>query len=233
MRVIKKRFRIIALSEQGRYKQDSELNVFAQGDTMRTMMMSIVSIILAAGLLFFQPTAQAASEADRIVLPPPDKEGGMPLMKALALRKSTREFKDAPLTGQDLSNLLWAAWGVNRPDGRRTAPTARNTQSIEVYAAMENGVWRYEGEKHELVKVLDLDARDRFGGWPLTLLYAAEDGPFGGMHAGSLYQNAGLYCASAGLNNVVKATGAAALKKELNLPKGYNVLIIQSIGLPK
>ena len=129
--------------------------------------------------------------------------------------------------------LLWATWGVNRPDGRRTAPMAKNEQNVAVYVVLADGVWRYEGKSHELVKELGIDARSRFGSAPVTLVYAAEEGPFAGMHVGSLYQNAGLYCASAGLANVVKATGASALDGELKLPAGYKVLIVQPVGFPR
>ena len=195
----------------------------------------ITSLLLSfavTALPFFIPQAARAADGSRIVLPAPDKEGGKPLMQALALRKSTREFGGAALSQQDLSNLLWATWGTNRPDGRRTAPTARNTQKVEVYAAMGSGVWRYDGEEHALIKELARDTRKGFGGAPLTLVYAAEDNSYGAMHLGSLYQNAGLYCASAGLNNVVKATGADILQKELKLPSGYKIMIVQSIGMP-
>ena len=183
--------------------------------------------------LFTAACPAVAAESGRIVLPEPDTKGGMPLMQALAQRRSTRAFKDAPLPLEHVSNLAWAAFGVNRPDGRRTAPTAMNSQAVAVYAVMENGVWLYNEEDHELVQVMGSDERRRFGGWPLTLLFAAPEGPYSGMHVGSLYQNVGLYCASAGLNNVVKATGASALNDALPLPEGYRVFIVQSVGLPE
>jgi hypothetical protein len=174
-----------------------------------------------------------AADAGSITLPPPEKTGGKPLMQCLNERKSTRSFSDAPLPTQELSNLLWATWGVNRPDGRRTAPMAKNEQNVAVYVVLADGVWRYEGKSHELIKELGVDARSRFGGAPVTLVYAAEEGPFAGLHVGSLYQNAGLYCASAGLASVVKATGASALDGELKLPAGYKVLIVQPVGFPR
>ena len=191
---------------------------------------------LCGALVALPACAKAApgneSGAARMVLPAPDKSGGKPLMQALALRASNRSISRQPLPERDLSNVLWAAWGVNRPDGRRTVPTARNTQAVALYAAKADGVWRYEGERHELVKVLNEDWRSKFGGAPLTLIYAAEEGPYAGMHVGSMYQNAGLYCASAGLANVVKGTGVSELRGRLPLPSGYSVLIIQLVGLP-
>lgn len=202
---------------------------------MRTIFFSFLLSFLACGLFhtaFFAGPAVAAAAGERLALPPPDKQGGKPLMECLALRRSTRSFSQEPLALQDLSNLLWATFGLNRPDGRRTAPTARNTQEVLLLVVRGDGVWRYEGREHALVRELSLDARDRFGGAPVTLLYAAPEGPYAGMHVGSLYQNAGLYCASAGLANVVKGTGVSALNAELRLPKGYRVLIVQSVGRP-
>lgn len=196
----------------------------------------LLAVVLCGALAALPACAGAASDpesgAKRMALSAPDKSGGKPLMQALALRASNRSISRQPLPEKDLSNILWAAWGVNRPDGRRTVPTARNTQAVALYAAMANGVWRYEGERHELIKVLDADLRDTFGGAPLTLIYAAGEGPYAGMHVGSMYQNAGLYCASAGLANVVKATGVSAAQGRLPLPPKYSVLIIQSVGLP-
>jgi hypothetical protein len=175
-----------------------------------------------------------ANSADVIALPKPDTKGGKPLMEALSLRQSTRAFKDAALPAQELANLLWACWGVNRPDGRHTVPTSQNKQNVAVYAALANGVWRYDAAKHELVRFLANDTRALFGGAPLTLLYAAEDGYYAsGMHVGSLYQNVGLYCASAGLGNVVKRNGVDALDGVLKLPDGYRMLIVQSVGYPR
>ena len=170
-----------------------------------------------------------------ITLPKPDTTGGKPLMEVLQLRKSARAFSDKPVSEHELSNLLWAAWGVNRPEtGRHTAPTSQNEQNIQVYAAMESGVWLYDPAAHGLNLALAEDTRAKFGGSPITLLFAAEDGHYAsGMHVGSVYQNAGLYCASAGLANVVKRTGANALDGVLKLPAGYRVFIIQSVGWPR
>lgn len=206
--------------------------------TLPLVALPLAALSLSATGMFSNPRfARAASgvagSGAVITLPPPNKEGGLPLMQALNKRKSSRSFSAQPISEQTLSDLLWATWGVSRADGRRTAPTARNEQQVAVFAAMQTGVWRYEGKKHELVQVLEDDTRADFGGAPLTLVYAAEDGPYGAMHLGSLYQNAGLYCASAGLANVVKATGVEVLQGRLPLPKGYRILIVQSIGIPK
>ena len=155
-------------------------------------------------------------------------------MQALSLRKSDRTFSTRSLSDQDLSNLLWACWGVNRSDGRRTVPTAQNSQRVAVYVALETGVWLYDGAKNELTLALEGDTRKKFGNWPTTLLFTAPEGDrAAGMHVGSLYQNAGLYCASAGLSNVVKLTGSDALDGILKLPQGYKVFVVHSIGYPQ
>ena len=195
----------------------------------------IVSVSVA--ICFIMPMTHAAaqtpgvsSDGAIITLPAPDKEGGIPLMQALAKRQSGQSFKDEALPRQELSNLLWAAFGINRADGHRTAPTARNRQNVLIYAAMEGGIWRYEAEKQQLVKVRDTDMRATYKA-PLTLLYAGE-GDFAAMHVGALYQNVGLYCASAGLSNRVKTTGVDEARKEVPVPNGYQVMIIQNVGYP-
>lgn len=168
-----------------------------------------------------------------VQLPAPDTGGGIPLMQALSQRQSTRDIDPRPLPAQELSNLLWATWGVNRPTGHRTAPTSQNRQAIVVYVAIDSGVWYYDGVRNELVMALDMDVRANLGGAPVTLLYAAPPADYAaGMHVGSLYQNAGLYCASAGLANVVQRMGNDSLKGILPLPDGFEVFVIQRIGYP-
>lgn len=200
--------------------------------------MRLTAIFLLAALCAFSlpgiDESQAADGGKRIFLPKPVTTGGMPLMDALSARAANRKIADKALPDQVLSNLLWATWGINRPDGRRTAPTALNKQDIRVYAAMENGVWFHDAEKNELALVMEGDARAVFGGAPVTLLYAVpESSPAGGMHAGSLYQNAGLFCASEGLANVVKTSQAGKVDGKLFLPQGYAIVVVQSIGYPR
>jgi len=191
-------------------------------------------LCLCCTVFVFLLCASAAHAAQTMQLPAPDKTGGMPLMQALAERKTTRSFSDKTVTAQDLSNLLWAAWGVNRPDGRRTAPTGHNSQTVEIFVVLDSGVWRYDGPKHVLEQALPGDLRSKVGGAPVTLLFAAPtDNPWSGEHVGSLYQNAGLYCASAKMACVVRVAGAEGLKDSLTLPKGYSVRIALAAGWPK
>ncbi|MDR3320398.1 MAG: nitroreductase family protein [Desulfovibrio sp.] len=176
----------------------------------------------------------SAVQDKSIILPQPIKSGGIPLVEAMAKRKTAREFSGRGVSEQDLSNLLWAAWGVNRADGKRTIPTSRNRQEAIVFVVLKSGVWRYEAVKNTLILVADVDALFSFGNAPLTLIYAALAGDdSGGMHVGSMYQNVGLYCASAGLANVVKSTGRDALDAlSLKLPSGYKAYVVHSIGWP-
>ncbi|MDR2805282.1 MAG: nitroreductase family protein, partial [Dysgonamonadaceae bacterium] len=113
--------------------------------------------LLASALLFTFTTV--AQELTTIQLNAPSKERGSNVMEALANRRSTREFSPEKLHLQDLSDLLWAANGVNRPDGRRTAATARNNQDIDVYVILEEGAYLYDAKAHTLVPVATGDHR--------------------------------------------------------------------------
>ena len=117
-----------------------------------------LSMLLSLAALALVPASpaltQAAEKTTRMELPAPTKSGGMPLMQALNERHSSKmNYSGAPLSPQQLSDLLWATWGINRADGRRTAPTAMNRQDVRVYVALENGVWQYDAG-HALIKVL-------------------------------------------------------------------------------
>jgi len=97
------------------------------------------------------------------LLPEPAKTGGMPLMQALSLRRSTREFSTRRIPDQVLGELLWAAYGVNRPSGDRTAPCWRHIVVIDVYAAMADGLWLYDPKRHALVANPAGDIREATG----------------------------------------------------------------------
>lgn len=168
------------------------------------------------------PSAVYAQEMKTIELPDPQTEGGMPLMEALQNRKSVREFRDAELGSQMLSNLLWAAFGVNRPEsGKRTAPSARNWREIDIYVALEKGLFLYDAVSHSLKPALPEDIRaltgkqDFVGGAPVNLIYVADFARMGdasdenkrmyaAADAGFIAQNVYLFCASEGLGTVVR-----------------------------
>lgn len=165
-------------------------------------------------------------------LPSPDKTGGKPLMQALAERKTIRDFSDQPIAEQTLSELLWATWGTNRDDGWRTAPTSMNNQQMIVFVVKPDGIWRYNASKHQLEKVLEQNYYAAFGGAPLTFIYAGSQGKYDALSIGALYQNAGLYCASAGLGNVIETNHNQVLSNRLPMPVGYKIYITQSFGWP-
>ena len=126
-------------------------------------------------------TAGQARGQEPRVLPPPKTEGGKPLMTALRERHSTREYSDRPLPPQILSDLLWAAFGINRPaSGDRTAPYWRHVMVMDIYAVMADGVWLYDPKGHALAPYLDADLRAQTGlqdfvaGAPLNLVYVAH-----------------------------------------------------------
>ena len=131
----------------------------------------------------------ARSDAARtvIALPEPQKEGGLPLMQALALRRTTRTFADKPLSQQQLSNLLWAAFGTNRADGRRTAPSAWNWQEIDIYLTTSSGAYLYLAASHSLRQVVARGVRAAAGVFPFvrtaatSLVYVADRIEAGGL----------------------------------------------------
>ena len=192
-----------------------------------------------------------AQETGAIKLPPPETAGGMPLMQALQARHSAREFGRQPLPPQVLSNLLWAANGVNRPDsGKRTAPSARDWREIDVIVTTAEGAYRYDPPSHSLIRVVAGDIRQLTGkqefvaGVPVNLVYvanldrmseaSAEDKTlYSAADAGFIAQNVYLYCASAGLAVVVRGlVDREALGAALGLGKHQRILLAQSVGYP-
>ena len=170
-------------------------------------------------------------------LPEAHKTNGMPLMQALNERKTTRSFSDQTIDEATLSDILWAAVGVNKDGNKRTIPTALNRQNISVYVLSANGAFLYDAPNHALVKITDADLRQNKDA-PITLAYAADKrlldkDTYSAMHVGSAYQNVGLYAASAGLANVVRGSfDQDALEKGLNLSDSVNILVTQAIGYP-
>ncbi|MBO5490945.1 MAG: nitroreductase family protein [Desulfovibrio sp.] len=189
----------------------------------------------AAALVPPAGRATAAEAGDRrvLALPKPDMDGGKPLMACLRDRRTNRALGHEDVDLPVLGDLLWAAWGVNREDGKHVTPTGMNRQEVLVYAVRGDGVWEYLPGEHAIRRVLDGDRRGAFDGAGLVLLYAApEKERFAAMHVGSMYQNVGLYCASAGLANCVKYQRHDALDDRLPLPGGWKVYITQSVAKP-
>jgi hypothetical protein len=144
--------------------------------------MKKISFLITCGISIFLMSCPAfAEELKPIQLPKPQMDGGRPLMQVLKDRSSSREFRSQKLPLQLLSNLLWAASGVNRPEsGRRTAPTAANWQEIDIYAATADGLYLYDAKSHLLKPILAEDIRALTGRQPfvkdaaLNLIYVAD-----------------------------------------------------------
>ena len=147
----------------------------------------------------------AAGDGKTVVLKKPEA-GGKPLEQCLAERATNRAIDRGDVDLDTLGALLWAAWGVNRDNGKHVVPTAMNRQECQVYAVRGDGVWEYLPKEHAVRRVLEGDRRGAFDGSGLILLYCGpkDERGFAAMHAGSMYQNVGLMCASLGLANCVK-----------------------------
>jgi SagB-type dehydrogenase family enzyme len=186
-----------------------------------------------------------------IALPAPNEKGGMALLEALSARRSLREFSPEPIAEQHVSNLLWAAFGVNRRTEKgRTAPTARGAQEIDIYVAMREGLYIYDAFAHKLALVAKIDARSVTGYQdftdqaPLDLVYVADHAQAAGvapderlLHSavavGAMVQNVYLYCASAGFATVVRAwLDRKALGEALGLTPDEHIIVAQTLGYP-
>ena len=207
---------------------------------------------LALGMMgVLRPKPAKGDSATSISLPPPVKQGGLPLMDALARRHSSREFAREALPVQLLSDLLWAAYGVNRPEGGRTAPSALNAQEIDVFVALSAGAYRYDAAALELHLVAASDLRSVTGYQdfvdeaPLDLVFVADHARMGlvpvaqresyaSAAAGAIAQNVYLFAASNGLATVIRAwIDRAAIADALGLAHDQQVLLSQTIGYPK
>jgi SagB-type dehydrogenase family enzyme len=187
----------------------------------------------------------------KIPLPKPQTSGGMPLMDALRLRQSWRSFSPTPLPDSLLSNLLWAACGVNRLEsGKRTAPTARNRQQIDIYVARTDGLYRYDPFEHSLVLILKDDIRTATGSQafvkdaPINLIFVSDYSRMGdasekskefysATDTGNISQNVYLFCTSAGLATVVRGmVDREPLSRVMGLAEHQKIILAQTVGYP-
>jgi len=206
----------------------------------KTLPIVFVFISLCSSLIY---------AAEPIELLPPNKVMGMPLMMALNERKSMRTFSKREIPLEVISNLLWAASGVNRDNGRMTAPTAGDSREIDIYVAMEKGLHLYDIKNHILKLVLNEDIRKITGkqdftqAAPINLIFVANYDriPYGEDNAlyvaadtGYISQNVYLFCASEGLATVALGwVDRPTLEKKLNLNKNQKVILTQPVGFPK
>jgi len=197
------------------------------------------------------PATGLAQKLEPVQLPTPQTEIGRPLMQVLKDRSSTRDFRPDKLTAQIVSNLLWAAFGVNRPDsGKRTAPSAMNWQEIDIYVATVDGLYVYDANRNQLSPVLHDDVRGQTGTQsfvkdaPLNLVYVAnlaktrgslgERDMYVAADAGFIAQNVYLFCASEKLATVVRGSiDRPALSKTMRLGPDQRIILAQTVGYPK
>jgi nitroreductase len=210
--------------------------------------MSTLTKLALGAMGQLRPKPARGNATPKISLPAPDKSGGMPLMEAIARRRSMREFSRKELPLPLLANLLWAANGINRPDGGRTAPSAMNTQEIDIYVALASGAYLYDTKANELQLVAGNDVR-RVTGYqdfvdeaPLDLVYVADHGrmklvpvssreSFASAAAGAIAQNVYLFAAGNGLATVIRAwIDREAIANALGLPHDHQVLLSQTVG---
>ena len=198
------------------------------------------SLAFAAGIVF----------ADGISLPQPEMRGGKSLMQALSERKSARDFATRELPLQTLSSLLWAANGISRSDGRRTAPTGLNVQDIDVYVMLASGVYLYDAKANALSLINPGDHRKSAGkqsfthSAPVNLFYVHDrtrgmkadevnTQRYAGIHAGAIMQNVYLFCAKENLATVARANiDYDICAQALKLKPNQRIVLGQSVGYP-
>jgi len=210
-------------------------------------------------ILSMAPSITLAEEQKPIQLLEPQSGGGSPLMQLLWKRMSSREFSPKPLPVEVLSNLLWAGFGINRPDGKRTAPSAVNCQDIDIYVILPDGLYLYDAKENQLKLILAEDLRGLAGiqpfvkEAPVNLIYVSDYAKMvseyakiggklsdeaklllSGVHTGVIAENIYLYCASEGLATVVRAyIDIPALSKSIKLRPDQKITLAQSVGYPR
>ena len=213
--------------------------------------MSTLTKLALGAMGQLRPKPARGDATPKIALPAAKTTGGMPLMEAIASRRSMREFSRRELPLPLLANLLWAANGINRPDGGRTAPSAMNAQEIDIYVALASGAYLYDAKANELQLVSGSDVR-RVTGYqdfvdeaPLDLVYVADHSrmklvpvssreSFASAAAGAISQNVYLFAAGNGLATVIRAwIDREAIANALGLAHDHQVLLSQTVGFPK
>lgn len=210
-----------------------------------------LGLLAAAAGLAMTPARAATQDLRPIELPPPRADFGTSLAQALKQRRSTREFATRPLSPLVLSELLWSAYGINRPATKdRTAPSWRHARETEIFAAMADGVWRYDPIANRLEPHLAGDVRaqtgaqDFVGSAPLNLVYVSNAEHLSGVSreeqrrvaaadTGFIGQNVYLYCASEGLACVFRGSlDQERLARTLKLAETQFITFAQTVGYP-
>jgi len=212
---------------------------------------SIITVCGIVSILCAYPLVSYAQEIKAIKLPAPRMDGGKPLMQALKERKSGRSFSPRNLPLQVISELLWVAYGINRPEtGGRTVPTTMDMREIDIYVIMAEATYVFDVTQNMLLPVAAKDLRGLAGiqpyvrEAPVNLVYVAdvlkmarvgdEADFYAACDTGFVSQNVYLYCASEGLSTVVRGwVDRDALSKVLKLRPGQKIILAQSVGYPK
>jgi nitroreductase len=219
------------------------------------MVINNVSKLLLAYLICagsFLTFAVGNPDSTNIVLPKPQTDKGKPLMQVLNARKSSREFSTQKISDQDLSNMLWAGFGINRPETNgRTAPSAMNLQEIDLYVILEQGLYRYDAKSNMLLWGSSRDIRALAGKQafakdaPVNIVFVADNSRmkknghgeaknYASADAAFISENIYLYCASEGLATVVRASvDKPVLAQAMQLRQDQEIIFGQTVGYPK
>ncbi|MDP2941869.1 MAG: SagB/ThcOx family dehydrogenase [Candidatus Omnitrophota bacterium] len=212
----------------------------------------ILAVCLAVEIMLICSVTIYAQDIKPIKLLPPQTQGGKPFMQTLQERKSAREFSPQELSLQVISDMLWAASGINRPDsGQRTAPSAMNMQEIDIYVAKADGLYLFDAKANMLMPVLAEDIRALTGKHPfvkdapVNLIYVADLSKMSKLSAeninfysatdtGFISENVYLFCASSGLATVVRGLHEKpALARAMKLRPNQKIILAQTVGYPK
>lgn len=225
----------------------TNMKSFIRNSGKRTLKTATLKAVLVATVVCVWNLSTVM--AQDIKLQKPETGGGIPLYEALKNRQTNRTFSDKMLSDQDLTNLLWCANGINREEnGKRTAPSARNAQEIDVYVCMKEGVYLYEPKENVLKRVSGDDLRpvltsrgsDMIMSAPLTLLFVAnyekmkgfdEAGKefYGATDAAYVSQNVYLFCAANNIHTVVMGSiDRPSIAQKLNL--NGKAVLAQPVG---
>jgi SagB-type dehydrogenase family enzyme len=211
---------------------------------MKNLLLSLIALIFSI--------VAVSQELQPIKLLPPQTEKGKTLMKALEERRTTREYSDRAMSLQDISNVLWAANGVNRvKEMKHTAPTAMNWQEIDVYVVLGKGIYLYNPHDSTLYPVIKGDLREQAGTQeyvktaPLNLIYVADytkmknaeeakKESYASADAAFIAENVYLVCAAFDMGCVVRAS----LEKEklsvtMKLRPEQKIIFGQTVGFLK
>ncbi len=207
------------------------------------------SLLEGCGAAAEQPTAPTARPSVAPTTAPAAADSAT-LADAFKNRRSANAFRSDPLPREKLLDLLWAAWGINRPDsGKRTAPSAGNSQEMDLYVLLPEGTFLYDAQQNQLTAVSDQDLRSKAGGGKfgdaaVNLVFVADYAKFkmgsraeqemwSAAHAGFIGQNVYLFCAAEGLGaRFYAGIDRAALKESLGLRTDQVVVFGQAVGVP-